>query len=99
MPPRAPSCGDWRRRICKGSRRIIPIRREGLAPNTENKGSALGHPQVRAKLTQNTLCKSHAAKVGLLQRRRIIADSCGALKLFANVAKILSDAFWFSAVR
>src|SRR5258708_21754795 len=23
MPPRAPSCGDWRRRICKGSRRII----------------------------------------------------------------------------
>jgi hypothetical protein len=27
------------------------------------------------------------------------ADSCGAFKLFANVATILTDAFWFSAVR
>ena len=26
------------------------------------------------------------------------ADSCGALKLFVNVATIRSDAFWFSAV-
>ena len=29
---------------------------------------------------------------------RFFADSCGALKLFVNVARIRSDAFWFSAV-
>jgi hypothetical protein len=31
--------------------------------------------------------------------RVIVADSCGALLLFANVATIFTDAFWFSAVR
>ena len=30
---------------------------------------------------------------------RRVADACGALKLFVNVATIRSDAFWFSAVR
>jgi hypothetical protein len=28
----------------------------------------------------------------------LVADSCGALKPFVNVATIRSDAFWFSAV-
>jgi len=28
-----------------------------------------------------------------------VEDSCGARKLFVNVATIRSDAFWFSAVR
>jgi hypothetical protein len=30
--------------------------------------------------------------------RTMIADSCGALNVFVNVARIRSDAFWFSAV-
>ena len=30
--------------------------------------------------------------------RVIVADSCGALNVFVNVARIRSDAFWFSAV-
>jgi hypothetical protein len=29
--------------------------------------------------------------------RGLVADSCAALKLFVNVARILTDAFWFSA--
>jgi hypothetical protein len=29
----------------------------------------------------------------------MIAGSCGAFELFVNVARILTDAFWFSAVR
>jgi hypothetical protein len=40
-------------------------------------------------------------KTGLSERsiwRAMIAGSCGAFKLFVNVARILSDAFWFSAV-
>jgi len=66
MPPRAPSCGDWRRRICEGSPRIIAIRREALTPNTENKRSALGHPQVRAENLLKRLCASpQAAEVEL----------------------------------
>jgi hypothetical protein len=28
----------------------------------------------------------------------VVADTCGALKLFVNVATIRSDAFWFSAM-
>jgi len=31
--------------------------------------------------------------------RTMIADNCGALNVFVNVARIRSDAFWFSAVR
>jgi hypothetical protein len=30
--------------------------------------------------------------------RTIVAGSCGALNVFVNVAKIRSDAFWFSAM-
>jgi hypothetical protein len=36
---------------------------------------------------------------GERQRENWVADICGALKMFANVARIRSDAFWFSAMR
>ena len=36
---------------------------------------------------------------GERQRESWVADICEALNMFVNVARIRSDAFWFSAVR
>jgi len=37
MPPRAPFCDGWQRRICRGSLQIIVIRQEPLTPRLKTK--------------------------------------------------------------
>ena len=47
----------------------------------------------------NVQIRESMAPIAALSARAWFADSCGALKLFVNVARVLTDAFWFSAVR
>src|SRR6266702_1215897 len=65
MPPRAPSCDGWQRRICKGSRQIVAIRQEALASKPKLEVFSRPPPAWRPKLTQNNLCRPQAPDVGL----------------------------------
>lgn len=52
-----------------------------------------GCPDFNPRLQHGALGLGFAGAHG----RGLVADSCAALKLFVNVARILTDAFWFSA--
>jgi hypothetical protein len=64
MPPRAPSCGDWQRRIYRGSQQLVVNRQETLVLKPKA-NALLSAPASRLKLTKNILLKSDAAEVGL----------------------------------